>query len=148
MAPHSSIRSGELRGLKPRHAVVGPSSRLCCVPLEECHPVSSHVLLSVGVWAGPVFTIVNGIAERMSVCVFSNALARFPGRSIAGTPVGLWVCVCPADWVMPNCFQRDHFARILPPAMDGSARCFSSVGIVLRLFVRMIRALCSPAVPA
>lgn len=34
---------------------------------------------------------------------------------------------------MPNCFQRDHFVRILPPAVDGSAHCFSSIGISLRL---------------
>ena len=49
--------------------MVDSSSLLCCVPLEECHLVSSDVLLSVGIWAVPVFTTMNSIAERMSVHV-------------------------------------------------------------------------------
>ena len=99
--------------------MVGPSSLLCCVPLEECHPVSSHVLLSVGIWAGPVFTIVNSIAERMSVHVFYNALARFLGRSIAGsTTVGLWVCVCSAELGNTKLLPKGSFCENSPTS-DG-----------------------------
>ena len=96
-------------------AVGASSSLLCCAPLEDCHLVSSHVLLSVGTWAGPVFRTVNSIAERMSVRVSYNALAGFPGRSIVrSTAVDLWVCMSPAELGNAKLLPKGSFCENSP----------------------------------